>query len=88
MNRRDLIALLGGAAVWPVAAGAQKAALPVIGYLSSQTAETDIPMLAAFREGLRTAGYVEGHNVAIEYRFADGQFERNAPLAADLARAQ
>jgi putative tryptophan/tyrosine transport system substrate-binding protein len=88
LRRREFITLIGGVATWPVVARAQQAAMPVIGYLSSRTAETDIPMLAAFREGLGTAGYVEGRNVTIEYRFADGQFERNAPLAADLARRE
>jgi putative ABC transport system substrate-binding protein len=60
--------------------------MPVIGYLSSRTAATDVPMLAAFREGLGTLGYVEGRNLAIEYRFADGIYERNRPLAEDLTR--
>ena len=89
IRRREFITLLGGAAAaWPVTAHAQPQERPVIGYLSSRAAETDIPMLAAFRQGLGAAGYVEGRNVAIEYRFADGHFERNAPLAADLVRRQ
>jgi putative ABC transport system substrate-binding protein len=87
VNRRTLITLLGGAATWPVAARAQQPA-PVVGYMSSRSAETDVPMLAAFRQGLGAAGYVEGQNVAIEYRFADGQFERNALWAAELVRRQ
>src|SRR3974377_2163520 len=89
MRRREFITLVGGAAAsWPLAARAQQSALPLIGYLSSRTAETDVPMLAAFREGLGAVGYVEGRNVAIEYRFADGHFERDALLAADLVRHQ
>jgi putative ABC transport system substrate-binding protein len=88
LRRRDFITLLGGAAAaWPLAARAQRV-VPVIGYLSSRTAESDVPMLAAFREGLGSLGYVEGRDVAIEYRFADGQFERLAPLAEDLAHRQ
>ncbi len=87
MNRRDLMTLIGGVAAWPVAARAQRPA-SVVGYLSSRTAETDVPMLAAFRQGLGAAGYVEGQNVAIEYRFADGHFERNALWAAELVRRQ
>jgi putative ABC transport system substrate-binding protein len=89
MNRREFITLLGGTtASWPLAAWAQQPERPVIGYLSSRSAEADIPMLTAFRQGLGAAGYVEGRNVAIEYRFADGHFERNTPLAADLVRRQ
>jgi putative ABC transport system substrate-binding protein len=86
MRRRDFLTLLGGAAAWPLVARAQQAAMPVIGYLSSRTAATDVPRLAAIREGLGTLGYVEGRNLAIEYRFADGVFERNAPMAEELAR--
>jgi putative ABC transport system substrate-binding protein len=88
MRRRDFITLLGSAATWPLAARAQQLGPPVIGYLSSRAAETDIPMLAAFRQGLGAAGYIEGRNIVIEYRFADGIFERNAPLAADLVSRQ
>jgi putative ABC transport system substrate-binding protein len=88
MNRRDLIRLLGSAAAaWPLAARGQQA-MPVIGYLSSRSAATDVPMLAAFREGLGSLGYVEGRNLAIEYRFADGEYDRTGPLAEDLARRQ
>jgi putative tryptophan/tyrosine transport system substrate-binding protein len=89
MNRRAFFTLLGGAAApWPLTARAQQPGLPVIGYLSSRTAESDVPMLAAVREGLGALGYLEGRNLAIEYRFADGIFERNRPLAEDLARRQ
>src|SRR5580704_15286605 len=88
MNRRDLITLLGGAAAWPVTARAQQATLPVIGYLSARTPESDVSLLAAFRQGLGAAGYVENRDVAIQYRFADGQYDRLPALAADLVRRQ
>ena len=88
LRRRDFIAGLGGAVAWPVAAGAQQRALPVIGYLSGRSLNLETPILAAFRQGLKETGYNEGQNVAIEYRFADGQGERLALLALDLALRQ
>src|SRR5262249_15533485 len=88
VRRREFITLLGAAAAWPLAARAQPAPMPVIGLLTSRAAG-DVPqLLAAFRQGLKDAGFVEGQNVAIEYRFADNRAERLPALAAELVQRQ
>ena len=91
MNRREFITLIGGAAAapsmfWPRLASAEQATMPVIGFLSSRSPAESSHLVAAFRAGLQAGGYVEGQNVAIEYRWAEGQYDRLPALAVDLVR--
>ena len=89
MKRREFITLVGGAAVlWPLAAPAQQATMPVIGYLNPAPPDMSGDRLAAFRYGLKDTGYIEGENVSIIYRWADNQSDRMPALAAELVRRQ
>jgi putative ABC transport system substrate-binding protein len=89
MRRREFITLLGGAvAAWPILARAQQPTMPVIGFLHSGSLELFTARVAAFHQGLNDTGFVEGRNVAIEYRWAHGQYDRLPALATDLVRRQ
>jgi putative ABC transport system substrate-binding protein len=89
VRRRDFITLFGGAAAaWPLAARAQQRALPMIGLLSSRSPAVDASLIAFIRQGLNETGFVEGQNVALDYRGAEGQYDRLAGLAVDLTRQQ
>jgi len=86
MRRREFMGIVGGAAAWPLAVRAQQPAIPIIGFLSGSSALERAPLLTAFRQGLSEVGYEEGRNVAIEYHFAEGRYDRLPTLAADLVR--
>jgi putative tryptophan/tyrosine transport system substrate-binding protein len=88
MKRREFIVGLGSAAAWPLVARAQRQAMPVVGYLSGRSSESDVSMLIAFRRGLGEAGFVEGRNLAIDYRFADGQYDLLPALGTELMARQ
>jgi|SRR6266446_5824174 len=86
LRRRQFITPLGGAAAWPLAARAQQPTIPIVGYVHADSPQTVVGLLAAFREGLGETGYVEGQNVAIEYRWAENDLSRIPELVADLVR--
>jgi putative ABC transport system substrate-binding protein len=88
MRRRDFLGVLGGAAAWPLAAGAQQPVMPVVGFICGGSADATEHVAAAFRKGLNETGYVEGQNVTVEYHWLEGKFDRVTALVADLVRRQ
>src|SRR5262245_56551007 len=88
MRRREFVRLLGGGAAWPLVARAQQAAMPLVGVLSSQSQNSEAAVLAAWSQALNDGGYVDGHNLTVEYRFADGQNAVLPRLAAELVQRQ
>src|SRR5262245_24865159 len=84
MLRREFITIIGSAAAWPLAARAQQSPMPVVGFVTGSS--NDVQRAAAFRNGLNEIGYVEGHNVTVEYHWLDGQYDRLPSLMADLVR--
>src|SRR4051794_937772 len=88
MRRREFISLVGGAAAWPLATRAQQAAMPVVGFLGSDSPELYADRLRAFRQGLKEAGFVDSQNVIIDFRWANNQYDSVPVLAADLVRRQ
>src|SRR6516164_2845365 len=88
MRRREFISLIVGAATWPITARAQQAAIPVVAFLNSASPDGYVPMVDAFRQGLKEAGYIEGQNVAVEYRWAEGQYDRVPAIALEMVGRQ
>src|SRR6516225_8896036 len=86
IQRREFIVTLGGAAAWPLAARAQQPTMPLVGFLSSRAPSESADLVAAFRQGLAEAGYVEGQNVSLEFRWGEGRYERLAGYAVELVR--
>jgi len=86
VRRRDFLTVLGGAAAWPLVARAQQPTMPVVGFLGTASAGPFAHLVTGFRRGLQETGFIEGRNVAIEYRWAEGQYDRVPALVADLVR--